>query len=65
MKHDEQDEETCAWTAFLILKTLQIQSRINTMKHDEQDEETFAWPSFLILQILQILKILLRNIDCA
>ena len=65
MKHDGQDEETCAWPSVFILKILQIQSRINTMKHDEQDEETFAWPSFLILQILQILKILLRNIDCA
>ena len=65
MKHDGQDEETFAWTAFLILKTLQIQSRINTMKHDEQDEETFAWTAFLILKTLEILKILLRNINCA
>ena len=65
MKHDGQDEETFAWTSFLILKILKIQSRINTMKHDGQDEETFAWTSFLILKILKILKILLRNIDCA
>ena len=65
MKHDEQDEETCAWTSFFILKILKIQSRINTMKHDGQDEETCAWTSFFILKILKILKILLRNIDCA